>query len=50
MGRGRTGIINQSVNKLVPRRHHHIAMFLGLPDKSDETKINLREDALEKHE
>ena len=47
MGRGRTGIINQSVNKLVPRRHHHIAMFLGLPDKSDETKINLPEDALE---
>ena len=47
MGRGRKGIINQSIKKLVPRRHHNIAMFLGLPDKSDETKINLREDALE---
>ena len=33
--------------KLVPRRHHNIALFLGLPDKSDETKINLREEALE---
>ena len=47
MGRGRKGIINQRIKKLVPRRHHNIAMFLGLPDKSDETKINLREDALE---
>ena len=47
MGRGRKGIINQSIKKLVPRRHHNIAMFLGLPDKSDETKINLREEALE---
>ena len=47
MGRGRKGIINQSIKKLVPRRHHNIAMFLGIPDKSDEKKINLREDALE---
>ena len=47
MGRGRKGIINQSIKKLVPRRHHNIAKFLGLSDKSDETKINLREDALE---
>ena len=47
MGRGRKGIINQSIKKLVKRRHHNIAMFLGLPDKSDETKIDLQEDALE---
>ena len=47
MGRGRKGITNQSTKKLVPRRHHNIAMSLGLPDKSDETKINLPEDALE---
>ena len=47
MGRGRQGIINQSTKKLAPRRNHNIAMFLGTPDKSDETKINLREDALE---
>ena len=47
MGRGRKGIINQSIKKLVPRRHQNIAMILGRPDKSDETKINLREDALE---
>ena len=47
MGRGRKGIINQRIKKLVPRRHHNIAMFLGNPDKSNETKINLREDAIE---
>ena len=47
MGCGRTGIINQSVKKMVPRRHHNITKFFGTPDKSDETKINLREDALE---
>ena len=41
MGRGRKGITNQSTKKLVPRRHHNIAMFLGLSDKSDEIKINL---------
>ena len=38
MGRGRKGIINQTTKKLVPRRRHNIAMFLGRPDKSDETK------------
>ena len=47
MGRGRKGITNQSTKKLVPRRHHNIAMFLGLSDKSDEIKINLPEEALE---
>ena len=47
MGRGRKGIINQSIKKLVPSRHHNIAKFLGCPDKSDETKINLQEGALE---
>ena len=47
MGRGRKGIINQSTKKLVPRRHQNIAMILGLPNKSDETKIILREEALE---
>ena len=46
MGRGRKGIINQSIKKLVPSRHHNIAKFLGLPDKSDETKINLRKTLL----
>ena len=46
MGRGRKGIINQSTKKLVPRRHN-IAMILGKPDKSDETKISLPEEALE---
>ena len=46
-GPWKKGIINQSIKKLVQRQHHNIAMFLGLPDKSDETKINLREDALE---
>ena len=40
-------IINQSIKKLVPSRHHNIAKFLGCPDKSDETKINLQEGALE---
>ena len=47
MGRGRTGITNQSTKKLVPRRPHNIAMVLGNPDKSDETKISLPEEALE---
>ena len=47
MGRGRKGITNQSTKKLVPRRHHNIAMFLGNPDKSDETKISLPEDSIE---
>ena len=47
MGRGRKGITNQSTKKLVPRRHHNIAMFLGLSHKSDEIKINLPEEALE---
>ena len=47
MGRGRKGNINQSIKKLVPRRDHNIAKVFGLPDKSDETKINLQEDALE---
>ena len=47
MGRGRKGIINQSIKKLAPSRHHNIAKFFGLPDKSDETKLNLREVALE---
>ena len=47
MGRGRTGITNQSTKKLVPRRPHNIAMFFGPPGKSDETKINLPEEALE---
>ena len=47
MGRGRKGITNQSTKKLVPRRHHNIAMFLGRSDKSDEIKINLPEEALE---
>ena len=47
MGRGRKGMINQSTKKLVPRRHHNIAMFLGNPDKSDETKISLPEDSIE---
>ena len=47
MGRGRKGITNQSTKKLVPRRPHNIAMFLGIPDKINETKINLREDDLE---
>ena len=47
MDRGRKGIINQSIKKLVPRRHNKIAMFLGNPDKSDEKQINLREDSLE---
>ena len=54
MGRGRKGITNQSIKELVPSRHHNIAKVLGRPDKSDETKINLQEDALklinEKHE
>ena len=47
MGRGRKGIINQSTKKLVPRRHQNIAMILSPPDKSDETKISLSEEALE---
>ena len=47
MGRGRKGIINQSIKKSAPSRHHNIAKFFGLPDKSDETKINLREGALD---
>ena len=47
MGRGRTGITNQSTKKLVPRRPHNIAMFLGISDKSNKTKINLPKDALE---
>ena len=47
MGRGRTGITNQSTKKLALRRQHNIAMFLGPPDKSDEIKINLPEEALE---
>ena len=47
MGRGRKGIINQSTKKLVPRRHQNIAMILGRPDKSDETKISLPEDSIE---
>ena len=46
MGRGRKGIINQSTKKLVPRRHN-IAMILGKPDKSDETKISLPEASIE---
>ena len=41
------GIINQSVKKLAPRRQHNIAKFFGPPDKSDEIKINLPEEALE---
>ena len=47
MGRGRKGITNQSTKKLAPRRPHNIAMFVGNPDKSDEIKINLPEEALE---
>ena len=47
MGRGRKGIINQSITKLVSRRDHNIVKFFGPLVKSDETKINLREDALE---
>ena len=27
--------------KLAPRRQHNIAMFFGLPDKSDEIKLRL---------
>ena len=46
MGRGRKGITNQSTKKLVPIRHK-FAMVLGNPDKSDETKISLPEEALE---
>ena len=47
MGRGRKGITNQSTKKLVPRRHNNIAMVVGLPNKSDQIKINLPEEALE---
>ena len=47
MGRGRKGITNQSTKKMAPGRQHNIAMFLGRPDKSDETKLNLHEDTLE---
>ena len=47
MGRGRKGIINQSTQKLNPKRHNNIAKIFGCPDKSDENKINLQEDALE---
>ena len=47
MGRGRKGITNQSTKKLVPRRPHNIAMFFGISDKSNETKISLPEEALE---
>ena len=47
MGRGRKGITNQSTKKLAPRRHHKIAMILGNPGKSEETKITLQEDTLE---
>ena len=47
MGRGRKGITNQSTKKLVLRRHNNIAMVVGLPNKSDETKISLPEEALE---
>ena len=47
MGRRRRGIINQSIKKLTPNRHSNIAKFFGKLDKSDETKINLQEDALE---
>ena len=47
MGRGRKGIIIQSIKKLTPSRHSNIAKFFGSLDKSDETKINLQEDALE---
>ena len=47
MGRGRKGFLNQSTKKLNPKRHQGIAMILGLPDKRDETKISLQEDAFE---
>ena len=47
MGRGRKGITNQSTKKLVPRRHNNIAMVVGLPNKRDEPKISLPEEALE---
>ena len=47
MGRGRKGFLNQSTKKLNPKRHQDIAMILGLPDKRDETKISLQEDAFE---
>ena len=38
MGRGRKGMLNQSTKKLNPKRHNQIAMFVGLPDRSDEKK------------
>ena len=47
MGRGRKGMLNQSITKLNPRRHREIAMVVGRPHKSDETKINLHEGTLE---
>ena len=47
MGRGRKGVLNQSQTKLNPHRHRQIAMVLGRPHKSDETKINLHEGVLE---
>ena len=47
MGRGRKGFLNQSTKKLNPKRHQDIAMIVGLPDKSDETKISLQEQAFE---
>ena len=47
MGRGRKGIVNQSIKKLNPNRDSNIAKILGLLDKSDETKINLQDDVLE---
>ena len=39
MGRGR--------RKMNPRRHREIAMVVGRPHKSDETKINMPEGTLE---
>ena len=40
-------MLNQSITKLNPHRHREIAMVLGRPHKSGETKINLPEQAFE---
>ena len=47
MGCGRKGALNQSIKKLNPKNNGGIAMVLGRPHKSDETKINLHEGTLE---
>ena len=47
MGRGRKGITIQGTKKLALIRQHNTAKILGRPDKSDEIKVSLQEDALE---